>query len=60
MERETNTEKSWDRIEKRTAFVTYDIEWLPNKEEWEVLKSIGAVHTEFEVKGEEQANGIIT
>ena len=55
-----NTEKSWDRIEKRTAFVTYDIEWLPNKGEWEGLKSIGAAHTEFELKGEEQANGIIT
>lgn len=51
MERESKTEKSRNRIEKRTAYITDDIEWLPNKDEWEGLRSIGAVHTEFEVKG---------
>lgn len=48
METETRTEKNRGRIEKRTAFVTSDIDWMPDKKEWKGLKSIGAVHTEFE------------
>ncbi len=52
MDRESKTEKSRDRIEKRTAFITDDISWLPGRDEWECLKCIGAVHTEFEVDGE--------
>lgn len=52
MDRESRTEKSRDRIEKRTAFVTDDINWLSPKDEWEYLRCIGAVHTEFEVNGE--------
>lgn len=51
MDRELRTEKSRKRIEKRTAYTTDDIKWLPNKDEWEGLKCIGAVHTEFEVNG---------
>lgn len=51
MEKETKVEKNRERIEKRTAFVTGDVAWLPNKDEWEGLKRIGAVHTEFEAKG---------
>lgn len=49
MNKESRTEKSRNRIEKRTAYITDDIEWLPNKDEWEGLRCIGAVHTEFEV-----------
>ena len=51
MEKTIKTEKNRGRIEKRTALVTEDIEWLPNKKEWKELKSIGAVHTEFEEQG---------
>ena len=48
MERKSRTEKNRDRIEKRTAFLTDDIKWLPGKEEWTGLAYIGAIHTEFE------------
>lgn len=51
MEKETKIEKSRERIEKRTAFITGDVAWLPNKDKWEGLKRIGAVHTEFEARG---------
>lgn len=51
MDREIKIEKNRDRIEKRTAFVTGDIDWMPDKAEWEGLRCIGAVHTEFEIKG---------
>lgn len=51
MERETMLEKNRNRIEKRTAFITEDIGWLLGRQEWEGLQCIGAVHTEFEVKG---------
>lgn len=48
MQKEIKTEKNRERTEKRTAYVTDDIEWLHNKEEWKGLKCIGAVHTEFQ------------
>lgn len=48
----TTTEKNGGRFEKRTAYISSDIDWLPNKEEWAGLKAIGAVHTEFEKNGE--------
>jgi len=51
MDKEIKIEKNRNRMEKRTAFVTNDTEWLPNREEWEGLKCIGAVHTELEGKG---------
>ncbi len=43
-------EKSRERIEKRTAFVTQDIDWLPQKAQWDHLACIGAIHTEFQTK----------
>ena len=52
MKTKSKTEKNRNRIEKRTAFVTNDIEWMPDRKEWEGLKCIGAVHTKFERKGE--------
>ena len=52
MEREKKTEKSRDKIEKRTAYITDDIVWHPSKEEWKGIKCIRAVHTEFDVKGQ--------
>lgn len=41
------TEKGHGRIEKRTGYVSSDIDWMEQKEEWNGLKSIGAIHTEF-------------
>jgi predicted transposase YbfD/YdcC len=46
----TKMEKNRDRIEKRTAFSTCDVEWLYGKEEWENLACIGAIHTRFTSK----------
>lgn len=51
MEKKSETEKNRERIEKRTAFVTGGISWMQEKEGWEGVKCIGAVHTEFESKG---------
>ena len=48
MEKTIKTEKNRGRIEKRTTLVTEDIEWISNKKDWKELKSIGAIHTEFE------------
>jgi len=39
----TKTEKNRDRIETRTAYVTHDIEWIPQKNEWRSLRCIGAI-----------------
>ena len=50
METVMKAEKNRDRIEKRTAFVTSDIDWLNQKKDWKNLCCIGAVHTEFETK----------
>ncbi len=44
------TEKSRDRIERRTAYSTSDIDWLYGKEEWKNLVCIGAIHTQFTTK----------
>lgn len=46
----SKTEKNRNRIEKRTAYVVTDIDWLNQKEEWKKLCCIGAIHTEFETK----------
>ena len=44
----SKTEKGHGRIEKRTAFVTNEIDWLEQKNDWSNLACIGAIHTEFE------------
>ena len=41
-------EKNRERIEKRIAYITYDINWLESKQEWAKLKSIGAICKEVE------------
>lgn len=51
MEKMSETEKNRERIERQTAFVTSEINWTQEKEGWEGMKCIGAVHTEFESKG---------
>ena len=40
-------EKSRERIERRTAYTTNDIDWLYGKNEWAALSCIGAIHTQF-------------
>jgi predicted transposase YbfD/YdcC len=41
-------EKGHGRIERRTYFMTDNIDWLSSKEEWSGLRSIGMVHTRTE------------
>jgi predicted transposase YbfD/YdcC len=47
----TKTEKNGGRIEKRTGYVSHDIDWLRGRENWEKMSCIGAIHTEFEKGG---------
>lgn len=47
---QTKIEKHGDRIEKRTAYVTQEINWLEGKENWVNIACIGAVNTRFETK----------
>ena len=46
----TKTEKSHGRIDKRTAFVTYEVEWLAQFGKWYGIQSLGAVVTESETR----------
>lgn len=55
MEKAATQEKNRGRIEKRTAFTTSDVSWLAGREEWEGMKCIGAVYTEFEEKGKKSS-----
>ena len=48
MNKAVRVEKNRERIEKRIAYVTSEIEWLFSKEEWSNLASIGAINTQFE------------
>lgn len=50
MQKHSKTEKNRGRIETRTAFVTTDIDWLHQKDEWRNLCCIGAIHKETETK----------
>ena len=45
-------EKNRNRIEIRTAYATADVDWMPQKGDWENLSCIGAIKTEFERNGE--------
>jgi predicted transposase YbfD/YdcC len=48
----TACEKNGGRVERRTGFVTHDIEWLYGKGEWKNLSCIGAIHRQFTYKGQ--------
>jgi predicted transposase YbfD/YdcC len=48
IERISKVEKGHGRIERRTYYMTSDIDWLYRKEEWPGLKSIGAVRSRVE------------
>lgn len=43
-------EKNYGRIETRTAYLTDDIDWIEQKDEWKNMCCIGAIHTEFQTK----------
>lgn len=49
----SKTEKNRDRIEIRTAFVTQNIDWLPQKDEWKNLCCIGAVNKKISTENSE-------
>jgi len=44
-------EKNGERLKKRSAFVTGDIDWLPGKSDWKNVACIGAIHSQTEYKG---------
>jgi predicted transposase YbfD/YdcC len=48
MDTETTTEKNRDRIETRTAYTTFDINWLYGRENWRDLVCIGAINRKVE------------
>lgn len=50
MNKAVKTEKNRGRIEKRTAFVTSDIDWLHSKKEWANIACIAAINTVFTTK----------
>jgi predicted transposase YbfD/YdcC len=54
IERVSKREKGHGRIERRTYYMTEDIDWLEGKDEWSGLRSIGAVqsHTVNTTTGE--------
>ena len=51
MDSVSKTEKGHGRIEKRTAYTTNDVSWMPGGREWPGLRCIGAINTHFEYKG---------
>jgi len=52
MDKATTTEKNRDRIERRTAYVTNDIDWIEDKDKWESLACIGAINRQFIINNE--------
>ncbi len=50
MEKITKTEKGHGRTEKRTAYITHDVEWLESRDKWAGLQTLGAVVTASETR----------
>jgi predicted transposase YbfD/YdcC len=50
MDTASTIEQNRGRIEQRHAFVSYDIDWLYEKNEWAGLACIGAINTKFTAK----------
>jgi predicted transposase YbfD/YdcC len=46
----TKVEKSHGRIEKRTALVTNEVQWLRDRDEWFGVNTIGAIITESQTR----------
>jgi len=53
MQSAVKTEKNRDRIETRTAYVTHDTDWLPQKNEWSKLCCIGAINKKVQTQNGE-------
>jgi len=45
------TEKNGGRIEIRSGFVTHDIDWFADKDEWKNISCIGAINRQCTYKG---------
>ena len=50
LQKYTKVEKGHGRIEKRTAYITDDVEWLKDRDNWDGLQSIGAVVSKSETR----------
>jgi predicted transposase YbfD/YdcC len=50
LEKCSKVEKGHGRIEKRTAYITHDVRWLLDRENWAGLQSIGAIETANETR----------
>ena len=50
LKRITKAEKSHGRFEKRTAFVTHEVDWLKEQGSWEGVGTIGAIVTDKETR----------
>jgi predicted transposase YbfD/YdcC len=48
----STSEQNGGRIERRTAYTSFDIEWLDGHKDWENIACIGAIHRQFEKNGE--------
>jgi predicted transposase YbfD/YdcC len=46
----SKSEKSHGRIDKRTAFVTYEVDWLQTFSKWHGIQMIGAIVTHSETR----------
>jgi predicted transposase YbfD/YdcC len=50
LEKINKTEKGHGRIDKRTAFVTHEVEWLQTFGKWHGIQMIGAIVTDTETR----------
>jgi len=50
LEKETKIEKGHGRIDKRTALVTHEVEWLMDRGNWTGVQTIGAIITPSEIR----------
>lgn len=57
MDTAATVEKNRGRIENRTAYSTWDIDWLESKEDWAALACIGAIHRQVESKAGSSSEG---
>jgi len=50
LEKISKIEKGHGRIDKRTAFVTHEVEWLQTSGKWHGIQMIGAIVTDTETR----------
>ena len=56
MDTKTTREKNGGRMERRTAFITNDIDWLDSKKNWANMASFGAINNHFTDKDGNSTN----